>query len=357
MPSAEPTSHPVRLRRTEENVEEIDRLRRLGDVVGLAPVLDRLNRRGSRAEVPGRAVDWGFAWNDADATSARWWPQGVTTSADAGTADDDRVGGRRLLVTSWYSRQLRGENHGSRITLVDIDTLEYRHVLLVRPDETFGQVVLKPVLVHAGGLAWFGPYLHVAGTRRGLLSARLDDIVEVEPGPGSFGHRFVLPVRFGYDAEADADSAAAASAMRYSFLSLDRSTDPPELLAGEYGVGEQTRRLVRYSLDPATAHLRAGRDGWSEPTGLDERGLGHMQGAVTVDGTWFVTTSRGPRRRGHLQVGRPGEFRTVARALPPGPEDITYWPATDRLWSLSEHPGKRWVFCIDRPAVVPDAAG
>jgi hypothetical protein len=351
MSSPDPVA-TVRLRRTQDNTDEIARLRRLGDVVGLPAVLDRLNRRGSAAAVPGHAVDRGFAWNDTDMTSARWWPQGITTSADAGLGADDTVAGRRLLVTSWYSKELRGENHGSRITLADLDTLEYRHVLLVRPDETFGQVVLKPVMVHAGGLVWFGPYLHVAGTERGLLTARLDDIVEVEPGPASFGHRFVLPIRFGYEATA----TDGTERMRYSFLSLDRGAEPPELLAGEYGVGEQTRRLVRYPLDPATHHLRAASDGSSEPVGLDEAGLGHMQGAAVAHGTYFVTTSRGPRRRGHLQVGRPGAFRTVARALPPGPEDIAYWPATDRLWSLSEHPGRRWVFCVDRAAAL-EAAG
>ena len=32
----------------------------------------------------------------------------------------------------------------------------------------------------------------------------------------------------------------------------------------------------------------------------------------------------------------------------PGPEDIVYWPETDLLWSVSEHPGRRWVFAMNR---------
>ena len=34
--------------------------------------------------------------------------------------------------------------------------------------------------------------------------------------------------------------------------------------------------------------------------------------------------------------------------LPPGPEDISYWPSRDQLWSLSEYPGRRYVYSMDR---------
>ena len=34
--------------------------------------------------------------------------------------------------------------------------------------------------------------------------------------------------------------------------------------------------------------------------------------------------------------------------MPVGVEDITYWPSTDQLWSLSEYPGHRYVFAMDR---------
>ena len=44
----------------------------------------------------------------------------------------------------------------------------------------------------------------------------------------------------------------------------------------------------------------------------------------------------------------PAYVLAQALGLPPGPEDIAYWPDTDRLWSQSEHPGARWVFAVDR---------
>jgi hypothetical protein len=34
--------------------------------------------------------------------------------------------------------------------------------------------------------------------------------------------------------------------------------------------------------------------------------------------------------------------------LPVGVEDLSYWPSEDRLWSLSEYPGRRFVFAMDR---------
>lgn len=343
----------VHLRRTDENAGEIVAISDdgVGRPVGISGVVADLNRRGVRARVPGRCVEWGFRWNDADVATERWWPQGITTSADADDRESpgrDEVGGRRLLIASWYSKVVGGTNHGSRISVVDIDTLEYRHVLLVTPEVTADGVVLRPLLVHAGGLVWFGPYLHVAGTRRGLFSARVDDIVRVEDPGRTFGYRYVLPVRFAYAAASEDPEAGPGEPMRYSFLSLDRSADPPELVAGEYGTEGMTTRLVRYPLDPVSRHLRAEEDGASWPISLDEQGLGHMQGATVVRGRYYVTTSHGRWRLGSLHVGTPGAFRRIPRAIPVGPEDISYWPSQDLLWSLSEYPGRRFVFCVRR---------
>jgi hypothetical protein len=108
---------------------------------------------------------------------------------------------------------------------------------------------------------------------------------------------------------------------------------------------------VRFPLDPASMHLAAHEDGTSRPTRLDEEGLGHMQGAALVGDTYYVTSSRGARTPGNLHVGRPGSWRHLRRSLPAGPEDITYWPETDTFWSLSEHPGHRYVFAVPRASL------
>jgi hypothetical protein len=349
----------VHLVRTAERVEEIDLLaERLGGRVGLSGVLADLNRAARPGAVPGLAVRWGFRWDEEDHRSRRWWPQGITTSGDA--HDEDLVDGRAVVVTSAYSKTVDGYSKGARLSIVDVTdrtAVRYRHVLLVEPYvDQGGRVDVRPLHVHAGGIVWHGDHLHVAGTRRGIATFRLDDVLRVPTGGDpsrleierdevhAFGYRYVLPARFGYEAVTD----EGLEQLRYSFLSLDRSTSPHELVAGEYGRGSMTTRLVRYEVDPATSLLRTDEAGTSRPLALDERGIGHMQGATVVGGRWYVTTSAGRYLLGSVWTGTPGDLRRSRFAIPVGPEDITYWPSRDELWSLSEYPGHRYVFAMNR---------
>jgi len=335
---ADVTSTGVHLRRTDENVAEIAALvERDGDPVGVPGVLAELDRTAERVPVPGRAVEWGLRWAPEDVASAEWWPQGVTNSAHV-----PGFGDRRLLVTSWYAKG----GGGSRVTVLDLDSLRYRHVLLVVPTLEHGEVRLQPLTVHAGGLVWCGPYLHVAGTRRGLFTCRLDDILQVEPGEQSLGHRYVLPVRFAYRGA----SEEGTSRLRFSFFTIDRSGPDPALVVGEYGSPKQSRRIARFALDPAT-HLLVGDDDGRFVPEIDERGRARMQGVAVVDGVYYATASRTPVLPGSVYVGTPGSpgsWVEHRRATPMGPEDIAYWPSTDRFWSVSEHPGRRWVFAMER---------
>ena len=349
-----PPAPGVRLRRTDENTDEIDSLASIvGGRAGIDGVLDDLDRRAHSTWVPGCAVDHGFTWDRADRGTQQWWPQGISTSADASDTEDIR--GRKVLAVSWYAK----DGQGSRISFVDLHSLRYRHVLLVQPVVRDGRVDLEPLTVHAGGIVWCGPYLHVAGTAKGLFSCRLDDILRIpdpvfDPDPdkvgrdgdrlATYGYRYVLPVRFTYRAQSD----KGAAAMRYSFLSLDRSGDRPRLVAGEYGRARQTTRLASYALDPDSFHLHCGDDGVSLPERLEERGQPGMQGAALVRDTWYVTSSHGPWGLGSLHVGTPGAFREHRWALPMGPEDIAYWPSLDTFWSVSEHPHRRWVYAVNR---------
>ncbi|HZJ05241.1 MAG TPA: hypothetical protein VFD59_07195 [Nocardioidaceae bacterium] len=350
----------VHLFRAGEQVDAVETLaKHLGGRVGLAGVLGDLNRSAKVVEVPGTAAVWGFSWSDEDSRSQRWFPQGITTSADQSHAEN--VNGRQVVCTSWYSHDVEGVHKGSRVTFVDITDRfrpRYRHVLLVEPlVPSDGLVDVVPVKVHAGGLAWHGPYLHVAGTARGVYSFRLDDILRVYSGGDphqlrvrgngrvdSFGYRYVLPVRFKYDALAD----DGFEKLRYSFLSIDRSTHPHNLVTGEYGIRTMTTRLVSYELDPETSLLREHEDGSARPLSMYDGGVRAMQGATVVHGTYYVTTSAGRYGRGSLWVGRPGRLKRFARVLPVGPEDISYWPSTGQLWSLTEYPGRRYVFAMNR---------
>ena len=354
-------THGVHLRRTDENVREIEAMATLlGGRAGVDAVLADLNRQARRTFLLGRwrlgqAVDWGFSWDRRDRMDPVWWPQGVSTSADASDTED--IGGKHVLAVSWYAKDERGV----RITFVDLASLRYRHVLLVVPVlDQHGMLVLRPLRVHAGGIVWNGPYLHVAATARGLITCQVDDLMRVPDVRGhgawdrlglvsggqvaSYGYRYVLPVRFSYKAYAD----DGTTRLRYSFLSLDRGGETPAIVAGEYGQTGQTTRLARYELEPDTLMLATGDDGYARPMAFDEGGVVRMQGASIVGGRYHVTVSHGPWKPGSMYVGTPGNLEEHRFATPMGPEDIAYWPSTDRFWSVSEHPHRRWVFSMKR---------
>lgn len=321
----------IHLTRVSGDAAEIDALAdRAGGRVGLAGVLTgpgRQARRSRGGRLLGRHVHRAYAWDREDAADPDWWPQGVSSSADA-TAEGT-VEGRRLLVVAWYSPAPAAR--GCRITFVDLDTLRYHHVRVVRPDGT-------PLRIHAGGVVWCGRYLHLAATAKGFVTCDLDDIVR------SPEHGHLLPVRFDYRAAAE----EGHERLRYSFLSLDRWSTPPALVAGEYGRPGDTTRFARFEVDAGTGLLVTGADDRAWPARLEDRGMVQMQGAVIARESYFVTVSHGSWAPGSLYVGRPGQFREHRLAVPMGPEDLTYSAPEDLIWSVTEHPRRRWFFSIRR---------
>jgi hypothetical protein len=75
--------------------------------------------------------------------------------------------------------------------------------------------------------------------------------------------------------------------------------------------------------------------------------LPSMQGATAIAGKFSVSSSRGASTPGSIytftKTGGPTEH---PRALPPGPEDLSYWQSRDQLWTLAEHPGNRSVLAV-----------
>jgi hypothetical protein len=318
---------------------------RHGGRVGLEGVLADLNRTAPPAFATGSAATWGFRWDEEDNDSKRWWPQGITSSADAALDPSDEYAGRRLLVTTSYSKTVDGLNKGCRISVVDIteeQPVRYRHVLLVAVGlDDAGQPELRPVNAHAGGIVWSGGHLHVAATARGLYTFHVDDVVAV-PTETGLGHRYVLPLRTSWAAR----TPEGVEPLRYSFLSIARERAERTMLVGEYGRGRMTRRMLTYPLD-ATGQPAADDAGAVTPTMLPD-GPEKMQGAVSVDGTLYVVTSNGRHGRGSLWAGAPGALHRHAKVLPPGPEDLTYWPSRNELWTPTEYPGRRFVLALDR---------
>ncbi|TIC86304.1 hypothetical protein E8D34_11550 [Nocardioides sp. GY 10113] len=349
MPPAPPSvpTQRVHLARAEPSPYDVDAAVAAATAAGAARVgidglLGDLSRRARRTLAPhprllGGAVDVALTWEAADRRDPHWYPQGVTHSGRTGTTTG-------LLLVAWYHK---GEA-GSRFTVLDPDRRRYQHVLLAEPVVEDGEPRLRPLRVHAGGLVWHGRHLHVAATRRGFLSACVDDVLRLpEPTDASAdrqllglhpaGHRYVLPVRHAFRA----GYAEGTEPLRYSFLSLDRSDPEPALVVGEYGRKGHSHRLARFPADDATGLLPPSPDGFHAVP--DDRGTARMQGVAVADGVHYVTTSEGHRTRGTVHVGRPGDLVGRRGAVPAGPEDLTWWPATGMLWTATEHPRRRWV--------------
>ncbi len=289
--------------------------------VGLRGLRTRRGRRARWAALAGAAVSGGrgIRWPRAEQRDRGWWPQGIDVQSG-------------LAVVSWH-HLVDGADSDVRVSFVELTDARPRfwHVRLVERVE--GE--LRPIAIHAGGLAWAGDRLYVADTFGGVRHFDTRDILSVQRR-GRLArmlglHDHVLPQSGGFAAQ----PVEGQRALRYSFLSLERDEPgsehaQPRFVAGEYRNGTDDARLVRVGAGVSEVH----------------EGLSRMQGVCRADGTWYVTTSNGRRRNGDLWVGQPGALVRRAGVLPPGPEDLAHEPGARRLWSVSEHPGARWIFAI-----------
>jgi hypothetical protein len=296
----------VHLTSTDDLTDEIDALAsRHGGRLGLDGLLSDLDRRLRRTWAPCLSRHRAWTWEPADRRDPGWWPQGIS-------ANDQRPG---LLAVSWYATA-----GGSRVSFLDVRSRRYRHVTLVRPTATGHE----PLRIHAGGLAWVGRELYVAATRAGLWVCETDDVLRADGD-------VVLPVRRRLSAVPDEGD----DPFRFSFVStVPGRTD--EVIVGEYGNRSQSHRMAHLPVDGGRADVVDG-------------GAARAQGVVLVDGRYVLTSSHGPRTPGSLHVGGPGALRERRWALPMGPEDLAYSAAEDRLWTVTEHPRRRWVVSLRPP--------
>ena len=314
----------------------IDELATAHPRIGIDGLLRGRGRRARVGRVPAPAAIEGFRWGVLDGWSQRWWPQGIELLEGHGDGRDD------VLLVSWFAQERRGATQGARITVVDRHDRRrprYHHVLLVEPFRDGSVVRMRPVGIHAGGLALVGDRLYVAATYGGLRRFELGDILRVR-GRGPFGYRHVLPQSGHERLRGGEDSGEGDQRMRFSFVSLERDSSggSEHLVVGEFGPESHGKRLARVPLGDQTDRV--------EVTDVHEPGIPRMQGATVVDGTWFVSASHGTRP-GDLWVGSGGTWVRHPAVLPPGPEDLTASHDGKRLWSLSEYPRGRWVFAMD----------
>lgn len=307
------------------------------------------------AMAPLPAVSAVLCWESTDAVDPTWYPQGITTTADAftiGTYQNETV-----IVASWYHTG----SQGSRISLIDYSDPsmpKYRHALLVKPSldgTTFG-----PVPVHAGGIAWYGDLLYVVDTSNGFRVFDMRRILRVQEGAGiglqadgsyrAHGYRYVLPQTLTYEHY----TTNSVSRIRHSFLSLDRTSYPDSVVVGEYQEGGSTapKRLVRIAIDSRTRLL--GNKFLDPIYATDvggeqalETGIVTVQGAASINGRFLLGASGGGWY-GTLYAVAPGALLRTAylSQLPHGTEDFSYWASRDELWTLAELPDYRAIIAL-----------
>jgi hypothetical protein len=338
----------------------VERLTRRLRRVGLDGVLHDLDRTAERCAVPGEAAGEGFTWDELDREDPSWWPQGVASTRSG-----------HVLLVSWYAERNRvGRTPGSRVSVVDRTgpgDPRYRHVLLVTPRRLLGGRGLRPVRVHAGGIAVRGDLLYVADTLFGLRIFRLGDVMRVPPPsrsgnlgrrlfafirPGAHGYEYVLPQLMAYRVPL----RAGLRRLRFSFLFVGDVDGRANLVVGEYRrKAEVPPRLARYPLDERTGLPSVDDHARAAALEVYDEQPNRMQGVAVHGSRWFVTASAGEGVSGDLYAGAPGAWVRHRGVLPTGPEDLDWSSPGEELWCVSEWPGRRWVFPVATSRWQPSA--
>ncbi|KAG6888989.1 hypothetical protein C0992_006865, partial [Termitomyces sp. T32_za158] len=286
----------------------------------------------------------GYTWEDVpgydDENTTKWTPQGITTSADA--LDVGVYQTKKVILIDWYNSG--GQGLG-------------RNALLVEPyTDSSGNPNFKAVKVHGGGIMWYGNLLYVVDTNNGIRVFDLNHIYKVTVGDAigrqsstdyeAYNYLYVVPQTLSYKA------STLASPMRWSFIALDRTTTPDSIVVGEYAADNTVPapRLVRFSID-YTTRLLFTTNGVATATWAYQVDILRMQGALSINGTFYISRSNGASTNGDLFTWIPGNTATkYTGALEIGCEDLTYNRNADELWTLSEHAGKRYFYALKATA-------
>ncbi|MDX8152006.1 hypothetical protein SK069_10410 [Patulibacter brassicae] len=352
-PAGQRAAAPHRLSFQAESARVLRRIDRRLPKVSVGGVLRDANRAtrpgvGALRPVP-RGIKAAFSFDGGDSSTDKWYPQGITGTGDA-TASG-LVDGRRALAVSWYAKNPSDSGPGtihpgvriSFITAEDLSQARYRHVLLVVPRA--GRRLYTHTSSHAGGIAWVGPLLYVAETGTGLSVYDTRRIYRVRTGSkramGCSGsacqaadYKYVMP-RVGVYQQRGAERT-------FSSVAVDRSTS--SLVTGEYRADATGGIASRYPLGGDSRLAANAAGGATAPTGSWAVPVPRVQGIVTRGTRAYLSTSGSDA---HLYTGAWGASSLTATDWPHGPEDLTYAPGSNRIYSVTEHPSARAVFAVD----------
>ncbi|MCQ9130015.1 MULTISPECIES: hypothetical protein [Streptomyces] len=363
------------MRLTEDLVPRaaLDRLAAgMGKPVGVGAVLDEADRTlrdaidctpAERRALPvSPTAARAYCWNTDDTRG--WQPGAVTTSGDA---DDDGVWGANRVILSGWSRSggTRADHGLARVGFVDagdLNHLSYTWALLAVPVD--GGRDYRGLVSHVSGMVWYHDKLLVTaddGDRAALYVYDMNRVQRatvageavgrVAGGWSAHGYRFVLPAVGSYELGGGSDAPRPAT------VSLDRSTAPDSLVAGEWTLGDGDRgaRLWRYPFSTApgrTGLLAADAAGRVRASQAYETKLTGVRGVLAYREQWYVTRAAGPRdRHGTLwrqtaDAGREDDRASGSGAAEcgsarthscwsPQTESLSYWEATGEVWAQS----------------------
>ncbi|MEU9298839.1 VCBS repeat-containing protein [Streptomyces sp. NPDC048266] len=365
----------------------------------LAEVLTDLNvKADALCHETNAAGAQGFCWDNTYGDDGFrgedmiWAPQGITGSGES-RANEQYVNGRRVVVTSWYSQTghpTYGKEDLMRVTFADVTdpVVTYRHALLVTPTAS-GFTNLRG---HANSVTWYKNYLYVS-TSAGLAVFDVTRIWQVDESVGSVGaangtygaawHKYVLPQVNRYQnlylklndknvpeyAPTNCGSQFTGVPPCFAGVSLDDSASEPALVTTE--VGEVTadqhpsyatkRAIVRWRLDKGTGLLKnvgatpetddpvVRPESAYQSTVTGAQGIAMNRGRIVVSAVCPEYIERQTRIASCLYHAWPGEpVRLWTRTGIYG-QNVSYWSATNELWTLNEAPGDRTVFHIGWP--------
>lgn len=220
---------------------------------------------------PTVAADSTYCWDEGDATTQYWSPQGMTSSGDA---DGDGLWGTdRVVVSGWGSANTSPAM--GRLALINetagsANKDGYRWVLPVIP--TDGGTDFARFGSHMGGMVWWGDKLLITASLDGdahhnaIYVFSTQHIYQANTDASWIGHegsetsadgyQYFWPAIGSYSVDASCNYTDHSDGRLPCFdgLSMDRSTSPYTLVANEWvssGATDATSRIWRYQLAPA----------------------------------------------------------------------------------------------------------
>jgi hypothetical protein len=148
--------------------------------------------------------------------------------------------------------------------------------------------------------------------------------------------RYVLPQVRTYNWQ----SKSGVTDLRFSFISLDRTTKPDSIVVGEYHADRTDCRLIRWDIDYTNRLLKTS-GGIATASEAVSHGNTKIQGVASINGKWFLTQSGGNM----LSYSWNGKKKTT-KVFEKVPEDLSY-EAGVGLWTMQEEEGYRHVFAVD----------